>query len=64
MKLRIRQATGLTLAGLTLGLALVGYETLTEMYPTAGKVITVVLTVCLLATLPSTGNGRHRKAGN
>jgi len=63
MKLRIKQAAGLIAAGVTLGLALVGYETLTEMYPQGSKIIGLVVLACIAAGLLDTGTGRHKKGG-
>lgn len=63
MKLRIRQIAGLTLAGLTIGLALVGMETLLEANEAIGKAIGLAVVACLLVAsfLTDTGKGRHQK---
>ena len=63
MKLRIKQGAGLIAAGITLGLALVGYETLTEMYPQGGKILGLIVLACIAAGLLDTSTGRHKKGG-
>ena len=63
MKLRLKQAAGLIAASITLGLALVGYETLTEMYPQSAKVIGLIVLACIAAGLLDTSTGRHKKGG-
>jgi len=63
MKLRIKQGAGIIAAGVTLGLALVGYETLTEMYPQGSKIIGLIVLACIAAGLLDTGTGRHKKGG-
>lgn len=63
MKLRIKQGAGLIAAGITLGLALTGYETLTEMYPQGGKIVGLIVLACIAAGLLDTSTGRHKKGG-
>ena len=63
MKLRIKQGAGIIAAGVTLGLALVGYETLAEMYPQGSKIIGLIVLACIAAGLLDTGTGRHKKGG-
>ena len=63
MKLRIKQGAGLIAASITLGLALVGYETLAEMYPQGSKIIGLIVLACIAAGLLDTSTGRHKKGG-
>ena len=63
MKLRIKQGAGIIAAGITLGLALTGYETLTEMYPQGSKIIGLIVLACIAAGLLDTSTGRHKKGG-
>jgi hypothetical protein len=64
MKLITKRLAGITLAGLTIGLALAGYYTLEETNELAARGIGVAVVVALILCTLNTSTGRHQRAGN
>tara|TARA_R110000823_G_scaffold185341_7_gene317718 strand:+ start:574 stop:768 length:195 start_codon:yes stop_codon:yes gene_type:complete len=64
MKLLAKRLAGITLAGLTIGLALGGYYTLEETNELAARGIGAAVVVALILCTLNTSTGRHQRAGN
>lgn len=64
MKLLAKRLAGITLAGLTTGLALAGYYTLEQANELAAKGIGLAVVTALIVCTVNTSTGRHQNRGN